>query len=411
MSAIFDALKKMNAKKRPEKAKKPTSIRERRNVYTLGQIILSPFILLPVTVVVVGGIFLFYYSAQYFSDPTPFSVSQAAEETADQGQVVSGVVAQPDPEELPDDDLAPEEDAFPAPPDIVMDDRLEATVQNDIERDNLRHTGTMSEPLPLNPDAQAGSSTSRSFDGRDYAENYKIVARDSVFLPPGSQTDGTMDSHPAGSNQDVMNDQPGSQGAMTAGEPTDAMGYPRPPEYTGDISQKKNISDNLFTRNTASVQYGATIPSDMDPWHDEAHEPHENQNTSDETIDFQIVDTGNSNEIVRLVKAIEKDIETGQNGQALDKLVDKLSSAKGEDHFYVLKMKAFCLMNKGEYASAELILKKVLMRKKNDLEAGINMAVIESRTDRKDKARARLLALQKVYPDNTFLPEMTRKLK
>ena len=114
--------------------------------------------------------------------------------------------------------------------------------------------------------------------------------------------------------------------------------------------------------------------------------------------------------ITSLVKEIQKSMSTGNNTQT-EKLLDQLTKLKGEKDSYVLKLRAFYHMCQGNYNLAASLLNKILKKNKNDLEAGVNMAILEIKTGQLTKARNRLSRLRNIYPHNTLIPELIQKLK
>ena len=56
------------------------------------------------------------------------------------------------------------------------------------------------------------------------------------------------------------------------------------------------------------------------------------------------------------------------------------------------------------------LLKKVLKRNENDLEAGINMAILEIKTNRIQQANKRLAGLQETYPEDVRIAEILNQL-
>jgi len=90
-------------------------------------------------------------------------------------------------------------------------------------------------------------------------------------------------------------------------------------------------------------------------------------------------------------------------------LIDRLTQFKGEESPYLLKLRAVWHMREGDYASAAFLLTSVLEKEKDDLEAGINMAIIEIKTHRMDEARKRLAALREIYQANTLIAELIRE--
>ena len=76
-----------------------------------------------------------------------------------------------------------------------------------------------------------------------------------------------------------------------------------------------------------------------------------------------------------------------------------------------MKLRAFLHIRNQDYESAALLLEKVLKNDDTDLEAGINMAVVEIKTNRIQDAKKRLAKLREIYSDNIFIPELMRKLR
>jgi len=117
-----------------------------------------------------------------------------------------------------------------------------------------------------------------------------------------------------------------------------------------------------------------------------------------------------SAEITRLVARLHKSIDRADDAQAED-LLGQLTALKGEDNIYVMKLRAFLHIRSQDYESAALLLEKVLKSDGMDLEAGINMAIVEIKTNRIQDARKRLAKLREIYSDNIFIPELMRKLQ
>jgi hypothetical protein len=113
--------------------------------------------------------------------------------------------------------------------------------------------------------------------------------------------------------------------------------------------------------------------------------------------------------ITRLVSKAERSISSGDFEQA-DTLIGELELLKGKENSYVMKLRAVWYMRQGDFKSAASLLNTVLERDQDDLDAGINMAVIEIKTNRLDEAHKRLAALGEVYQANTRIPELIRKI-
>ena len=112
----------------------------------------------------------------------------------------------------------------------------------------------------------------------------------------------------------------------------------------------------------------------------------------------------------RLVAEIKKAIRQDNNEQT-DKLLDQLSALKGGENGYVLNLRAYRFLLQKNYQAAEYSLNKVLEENKDDLEAGVNMAIVEIGTNRFQAARKRLLKLRSLYPENTRIAELIQRIR
>ncbi len=107
---------------------------------------------------------------------------------------------------------------------------------------------------------------------------------------------------------------------------------------------------------------------------------------------------------------MQKSISRKDNAQAKD-ILGQLTALKGKDNIYVMKLRAFLHIRNQDYESAVLLLEKVLEKDHTDLEAGINMAVVEIKTNRIQDAKKRLAKLREIYSDNILIAGLMRKLK
>jgi len=114
--------------------------------------------------------------------------------------------------------------------------------------------------------------------------------------------------------------------------------------------------------------------------------------------------------ISRLIADLQTAIATG-NSKRTDELFEQLVTLKGNQNSYVLKLKAYWYMQQGDYHTAVMLLKNVLDHNPDDLEAGINMAILEIKTNRLSAADERLTKLREIYPDDTRIPEILARLK
>jgi len=111
-----------------------------------------------------------------------------------------------------------------------------------------------------------------------------------------------------------------------------------------------------------------------------------------------------------LIMRLQGAISEGNDVKVL-KLLPELETIKGADDPFVLKLKAFWRMKQGKYDRAADLLGRVLEENPYDLTAGLDMAIVEIKTDRLAKARNRLKVLRSRYPDNEQIPDLLRKIE
>jgi tetratricopeptide (TPR) repeat protein len=103
-------------------------------------------------------------------------------------------------------------------------------------------------------------------------------------------------------------------------------------------------------------------------------------------------------ELAHLVNKIHFAIQA-DDVQMTSKLLKKLANFKGPKHPFVSKLKAYSLIRQERLEEAKPLLDRVLAQNVDDLEAGLNMSVIEIKTGLYDDARRRLEKLQELYPE------------
>ncbi len=117
-------------------------------------------------------------------------------------------------------------------------------------------------------------------------------------------------------------------------------------------------------------------------------------------------------EIEQIANDLDEAFQT-KNKLKTDKLLVKLIHLillKKEKSNYYLKLMAFKEIRRARYESAKRFLNKVLEKNKNDLEAGINMAVIEIKQTRYRAAKKRLIRLKELYPSNNEIDTLLNQL-
>lgn len=91
--------------------------------------------------------------------------------------------------------------------------------------------------------------------------------------------------------------------------------------------------------------------------------------------------------------------------------LDELARLKGVDHPYVAKLEAYWLYRQEQYQPAKHILERIVAADQEDVEAGINLALIEMRTGQGQSALKRLRRLRKMHPDDGRIAELIRKVQ
>lgn len=122
-----------------------------------------------------------------------------------------------------------------------------------------------------------------------------------------------------------------------------------------------------------------------------------------------LVNVEKQRKITALIARIEKSLAASDLTQA-GSLVDTLAAMKPKQDRYVLKLRAYLAMRQGDLASAASSLASVLACDEDDLEAGLNMAVVEIKTDRLTKARQRLARLRERYPEDTRIADLMDRI-
>ena len=103
--------------------------------------------------------------------------------------------------------------------------------------------------------------------------------------------------------------------------------------------------------------------------------------------------------------------QSGADAGKIDDLFSRLKALKGESDPYLLKMRAYWLLQQGRLEQAEVFLSGLVESNAQDLEAGLNLAIIEMQTNRSGQALERLKQLRQVYPDNAMIADLIRKLR
>ena len=425
MSVIFNTLKKLRSQSPEEK--KTGRLKKGRNVYSLRRILFSPSsILLIVIFIFISGLAAIY-GVHYIRDSMHEKrrkpvVKHASIKTAPVPRDVKPEQLEPDNNTVPVD--------IPAPPDVIpvaetepkrpgftaapvkrpaseapVYARYSPRKQNSITSEkSIEKKGRLSPPVEtavlakdriqetpvFKKEAQDIQGGQASINEAEYLPK---SAKSGDIAPPVVNMDNNVIAPPV-EPQKLAHFQ--SRGA---------------PELEGETVLPKRDSMELqkTTRNSQPANRNSVYP----PVQERALQTRRSKEVEagkPEGAKIHPANVNKSAEISRLVTRLQKSISREDNAQAKD-ILGQLTALKGEDNIYVMKLRAFLYIRNQDYESAALLLEKVLESDGMDLEAGINMAVVEIKTNRIQDARKRLAKLREIYSDNIFIPELMRKLK
>ncbi len=111
-----------------------------------------------------------------------------------------------------------------------------------------------------------------------------------------------------------------------------------------------------------------------------------------------------------LAARLSRSMQTGDRAQ-VERNLKTLAALKGAGNPYVLKLRAYWAMRNSQYPAAEKLLNMVLENNAGDVEAGINLVVVEVDTGREQEARRRLGRLAEDHPDDSRVRELRERLR
>lgn len=415
MSVIFKTLKKLRSQSPEEK--KTGRLKKGRNVYSFRRILFSPSsILLIVIFIFISGLAAIY-GGHYIRDSMNEKrrkpvVKHASIKTAPVPRDVK-------PEQLkPDNNTVPVD--IPPPPDLIPVAETEpkrpgftaAPVKRPVseapvyarysprKQNSITSEKSIEKKRRLLPAQEITGSTGDEI--QDIQDGYASIS-EAEYLPKSTKT-GDIAVPVAGMDNNVIVP-PVAPQKLAHFQSRGA------PELEGETVQPKQDSIDL---QTATVPASAAVSErPYAPVQERAlqtRRPKQIEAEKPESEKIHLADVNKSAEITRLVARLQRSIACADEAQAED-LLGQLTALKGEDNIYVMKLRAFLHIRNQDYESAVLLLEKVLENDDTDLEAGINMAVIETKTNRIQDAKKRLAKLREIYSDNIFIPELMRKLK
>jgi hypothetical protein len=114
--------------------------------------------------------------------------------------------------------------------------------------------------------------------------------------------------------------------------------------------------------------------------------------------------------IERLASDLTRAAHAGDESES-ERLLRAMEGIAGGNSSYVLNMRAYVELLRGEYTAVETLLAVVLARDETDVDAGLNMAIAESRTGRLSQARERLARLVLEHPEDDRVDTLLRSLE
>ncbi|MBF0157927.1 MAG: tetratricopeptide repeat protein [Magnetococcales bacterium] len=114
-------------------------------------------------------------------------------------------------------------------------------------------------------------------------------------------------------------------------------------------------------------------------------------------------------QVSKLVRDIQQAI-TLKHKEVVEKNLRELETVRGDQDPFVLNLWAYWWLVQEDYGRAEPVLQRILRKKAHDLEASINMVVLEVKTRQFEAARSRLSALLELYPADERLRQLQQSL-
>ena len=362
MSVIFKTLKKLRAQSR-ESAEGATKSKQRRNVVSLHGMLTSAKTIF----VLIGVIFLSGVAVYYGTDLLKQRIRKVSTAGNTQGSTALRMQETPTPPVADGRTVAavPEEETMPIPPppDVIP---VEESSGANRERRTMAIRSPRSEPRV----------TARYHPPRKDKRQAVPIPEYGVDTAPRAPTKASVTFPLSGHGQN-------GPGIRDSDSPTE------------EVAAAPKDTHQAQTR-TQCVELPQDVPAEV---------------KKPQRIDAYRISSQKNTKIARLVTDIETSIAKGRSDTYISNLLNRLAGLKGREDPYVLKMRAFSKMRQGELGSAQSLLQHVLNTDEDDLEAGINMAIIEIKNGRYGDAKERLLSLLDMHPNNTLIADMLLQLK
>ena len=424
MSVIFKTLKKLRSQS-PEGSKESDNLKKRRNVYSLRNILSSPrTAILLILFIFLSGLASIYvvesvkeklnksYPLQVESERHAEVRSEKVTEASTRNKVApkeSDSFVPPPPESIPVEEA---ETGRVYLPDRLKSGEIQATQRpapgKDVGSVNIppglpakQTSGIVREPTHAKPHIQTSPETQpKSSFSQNVIKEKEEPAMITVEKKAGIET--RKDTFQQKTDFLV----PAAPDNLPA-EKTQAEKL-----YSPDRIKSKNIQIPRHARYLAprDKNTGAMSPEVNKPQISPVKQSPPETMIKQESEDIYRIHVYRNTRIGNLIKKIHKSMRTDNSNAQTDLLLDQLALLKGKNNCYVLKLRAFCFMNRDDFDSAASLLNRVLQENENDLEAGINMSIIEIKNGQMNKAKNRLYRLRDNNPYDTTIPELIHKL-
>jgi len=394
MSVIFKTLKKLRGQS-PEGKESDEKLKRGRNIYSFRRIIFSPTGILFIALLIFFSGMATIYCVRYLKDYFEQKSEESFLSQQENAQVLNSeigkerdelAVVPPPPETIPIEEPSPEKFSFPS------------TSNKEFPSKETRIVRYTPPRFPNNTQGQEKEIPPAELPQKHSASQKKIskpLAHTSVIsLPQSSKISQTTSSSSLKIEKGLEQDFKGLPDVGPNSVKRDRAKSPAMPPSSKALPEvagkKKSTIEGKRARPEKFVQLK------------------EGEKKENERIRMENVEK--SARIASLVEKIRRSMDTRRSDQIED-LIDELALLKGKENSFVLKLRAFVCMRKDKYQSAALLLREVLRKNENDLEAGINMAIIEIKTGQIPEAINRLATLREIYPEDTLIPELIQKLK
>ena len=404
MSVIFKTLKKLRGQS-PEGKERGEKLKRGRNVYSFRRIIFSPtgilFIALLIFFSGMATIYCVRYLNDYFEQKSEepvlskeenaqvlnSEIGNKGDELAKKKAIFEGEIAvPPPPETIPIEEPSPEKLSFPS------------TSNKEFPPKETRIVRYTPPRFPNNTQGQEKKITPAELPQKSSASQKKIskpLAHTSVIsLPQSSKISQTTSSSSLKIEKGLEQDFKGLPDVGPNSVKRDRVKSPA-------MQPSSKALPEAPGKKKSTIEGKRALP-------EKPVQLKEEEKKEDERIRLENVEK--SARIASLVAKIRRSMDT-RRSDLIEDLIDELALLKGKENSFVLKLRAFVCMRKNKYQSAALLLREVLRKNENDLEAGINMAIIEIKTGQIPEAINRLAILREIYPEDTLIPELIQKLK